>query len=371
MIDSHVKDSAAFTGGGTGGHVFPGIAVYESLRSLTHDTVDCFWIGSRGGIEEELLKRFSIQYEGIHAGKLRRYFSFKNFTDVIKILMGYIEARRILKRRRPRVLFSKGGFVSVPPVIAAHRLGIPVVTHESDVDPGLATRINSRYADVICVAYEKTAAAFPEEQREKVVVTGNPVRDEIWRGNRTKGRALLGVPDGKKVLLVLGGSLGARAINDLIAAIVDDLLPHCFIVHQMGSLSFVPSHREGYVTKALFEGDFPDILMASDLVVSRSGAGTLWENAVCRKPAILIPLGMGSSRGDQVKNAEIFRSMGAARVLDEEGLTPLRLKEEILSLIRDEESLLRMRNALAGFATKNASSDIASILFSYIKKEEV
>ncbi len=358
----------AFTGGGTGGHVFPGIAVYEKLSLLSQGACDCFWIGSRGGIEEDILKRFSIPYEGIHAGKLRRYFSFRNITDVAKILAGYVEARRILKKKRPCVLFSKGGFVSVPPVVAAHRLGIPVVTHESDLEPGLATRINSRFADLICVAYEKTCTSFPPEMRAKLVVTGNPVREEIRKGDRERGRAALGVPEGKKVLLVLGGSLGARAVNELIEAVLDELLPHCFVVHQMGSLSYKPSAKEGYVTKALFEGDFPDVLMASDLVVSRSGAGTLWENAVCRKPAILIPLGMGSSRGDQVKNAALFAEIGAARVLDEEGLSPDRLRDEILSLLKDEKELARMKEALAGFATTAAASDIAARLLAYSKE---
>ena len=324
-----------FTGGGTGGHVFPGIAVAEKLVNETNDgPVNIYWIGSRRGMEKNILERFNIPFYSIPAGKLRRYFSINNFVDLFKIIAGFVVSIIILKKLKADLLFSKGGFVTVPPVLAARILKIPVVSHESDLDPGLATRINGRFSDTMLFAYSETAESWKKSiTGQDVLVTGNPVRKEIHQGNVEKGRGLYNIPPDKKIILVLGGSQGALEINNLIEEIAGDLITDYFVIHQMGALTFKESLEKNYVTKALFNDEFPDILAAADLVVSRAGAGTLWENGVRGKPSILIPLGSDSSRGDQIRNAGYFEANGAAVVLRAENLNPSGLLAEIRRIL--------------------------------------
>ncbi|MFO7849626.1 MAG: undecaprenyldiphospho-muramoylpentapeptide beta-N-acetylglucosaminyltransferase [Spirochaetia bacterium] len=332
--------SIVFTGGGTGGHVFPGIAVAEKLKPmLPDDSYRIVWLGSPKGMEREIVQRFSIPFYGIPAGKLRRYLSLKNVTDAGAVAAGYTASLYLLKKLNAAALFSKGGFVSVPPAAAAKTLGIPAITHESDLDPGLATRMNARFCSRILCAYEQTA----ENPRfaGKSVVTGNPVRSELFAGSREKGRALIGAPEGRKVVLVLGGSQGARQINRLIDQILDELLERAVVVHQMGELDYgenvLNDGPSGYITAPVFTDTFPDILSAADLVVSRAGAGTLWENGVLGKPAILIPLGAESSRGDQLRNASYFADHGAAVLLSGSEVIPELLLEKIVQLLEDGE----------------------------------
>ena len=335
----------AFTGGGTAGHVFPGLAVLRCLEEsprgekghpISKRPLEFFWIGSRGGLERRILREAGIPYYGIPAGKLRRYLSFKNFTDVFKVAAGILASLIILIRERPDLLFSKGGFVSVPPVLAARFLKIPVIIHESDADPGLATRITSRFARRILVSYDETQDCFPPPRRRRVVVTGNPVRGEIFLGNREAGRKALGVAPGKLLLLVLGGSQGALEINELIGELAPRLVKKCRILHQMGGQTYKPSSVRGYDTRDFIGAELPDFLAAADLVVSRAGAGTLWELAVLGKPMLLIPLGERNSRGDQMRNAELFQSRGAAEVLSGK-VTPRRLEEALNRLLENPE----------------------------------
>ncbi|MFP4179932.1 MAG: undecaprenyldiphospho-muramoylpentapeptide beta-N-acetylglucosaminyltransferase [Spirochaetaceae bacterium] len=353
--------SIVFTGGGTGGHVYPGIAVAEKLKPMISEgSYRIVWLGSPKGMEREIVRRYSIPFYGIPAGKLRRYFSLRNVTDAAAVAAGYGASLYLLKKLNAVALFSKGGFVSVPPAAAAKTLGIPAISHESDLDPGLATRLNARFCEKILCAYTQTA----EDTRfsGKAVVTGNPVRAELFNGSRHKGRELVGASEGKKIVLVLGGSQGARQINRMVEHILDSLLIKAVVVHQMGHLDYSESSFSrscGYITAPVFTDTFPHILAAADVVVSRAGAGTLWENGVFGKPAILIPLGAESSRGDQLRNASYFANRGAAELLSGADLVPEVLLEKIVQLLEDEEKRERMSTNAAELCPPDGAEKIA------------
>ncbi|HUX12770.1 MAG TPA: UDP-N-acetylglucosamine--N-acetylmuramyl-(pentapeptide) pyrophosphoryl-undecaprenol N-acetylglucosamine transferase [Spirochaetia bacterium] len=313
-----MSQSIVFTGGGSGGHVFPGLAVLEVLRSRW--VGELHWIGSGKGMEREIVEEWGIPFHSIPAGKLRREFSLKNAIDLFKVFGGIIASYAILRKIGPAALFSKGGYVSVPPVIAARILRIPVLTHESDSDPGLATRINARFSETIFVAYPETKACFADEVQRRVVVSGNPVRSDVFRGNSEAGRRFVNAPGGRPLLLVLGGSQGARRINRMIGEALPSLREHFYVVHQTGSANDSPgSEQPGhYFPVPFLRKEYGDVLAAADLVVSRAGAGTLWEIAVAGKPSILIPLAGSGTRGDQVRNAGLFAGRGASIVLNDD-----------------------------------------------------
>jgi UDP-N-acetylglucosamine--N-acetylmuramyl-(pentapeptide) pyrophosphoryl-undecaprenol N-acetylglucosamine transferase len=352
------RGGVAFTGGGTAGHVFPGLAVAEELSRLWEGPV--FWIGTHGGVERALVEEAGIAFYSIPAGKLRRYLSLRNLTDVLRIAAGVFCAARVLARRRPGLLFSKGGFVSVPPVIAASLLGIPCYTHESDFDPGLATRINLRFCEKVFLSFPETLAFIPPAYRAKAVVTGNPVRAAVLRGSAAEGRRIVGCPADRRLLLVLGGSLGSAAVNSLVAECLPRLAETAFVVHQMGRAEYVPSHRSGYYTAPFFRDELPHVLAAADLVVTRSGAGSLAELAALGKPAILIPLpGGGTSRGDQLRNAGLYSSRGAAVVMGQEEAGGGRLAALVAELLGDQARLEDMRGRARALAGGAPGADIA------------
>ncbi len=353
-----MRKKAAFTGGGTGGHVFPGLAVAEKVREID-GTLEIHWIGSFRGMEREIVKKAGLPFHGIPAGKLRRYFSLYNFLDIFKIAGGILVSLFLLKRLKAEILFSKGGFVSVPPVIAAKILGIPVITHDSDLDPGLATRISARFARYILVPYKESIDRFPH--KENVIVTGNPVRREILQGDPEKGRSFFSIPSGKKILLVLGGSLGAQQINDYIASVVPHLVPEIYIVHQTGTGNFRKSDKEGYITVPFLTDILPHILSAADLVFSRAGAGTLWESGVTGKASLLVPLGRGSSRGDQIRNAAYFSEHNAA-VVYEGDASPDDLYRTIHALMEDNEKREFLGKNAMTLCNRDASDKIASLI---------
>ncbi len=348
----------AFTGGGTGGHVFPGLAVAEQILKTNRD-VDIHWIGSSKGMEKEIVERYQLPFHAIPAGKLRRYFSLLNFVDVFKIIGGFFASLYILKHLHIRVLFSKGGFVTVPPAAAARVLGIPVITHDSDLDPGLATRINAKFARIILVPYRESMENFA--RKERVIVTGNPVRSEILQGDPEKARLFFKIPQGKKIVLVLGGSQGARKINDIMASVVSRLVPEVYIIHQMGKRNFVESTVEGYYTTPFFTDMLPHVLAAADIVVSRAGAGTLWESGVMGKASLLIPLGMESSRGDQILNAEYFADHHAAVVLGSSP-SPDMLYNAVHTLLEDDKKIKLLGDAALRLCNRDASDKIALII---------
>ncbi|MDR0410009.1 MAG: undecaprenyldiphospho-muramoylpentapeptide beta-N-acetylglucosaminyltransferase [Spirochaetaceae bacterium] len=359
--NTDLKKTAAFTGGGTGGHIYPGLAVAAALKGAC----GIVWIGSSGKIDRAIVGAAGIKFEQISGGKLRRYFSFQNFIDVFKIIAGFFASLFILKRYKPALLFSKGGFVSVPPVAAAFVLGIPVFTHESDFSPGLATKINSLFAKKIFVSYEETAAFFSKRLSGKIIVSGNPVRQSFYSANPEKGRAFLNIPAGEKILLVLGGSLGAAELNNLVENCIKELTKNFFVVHQTGGGCKSQLQAARYIRLPYINDEMPDILASATLVMGRAGAGTVWECAAAGRPMLLIPLSGAATRGDQVENARFFTEKGAALTL----IHPdgAELLNALDSLLDSPEKLSGMAAAAARIGERRGTSIIAERITAQIQ----
>lgn len=357
-----------FTGGGTGGHVYPGIAVCQYLPPQLREHV--LWICSDTGLERAILDHAGIRTASIPAGKLRRYFDFENVIDTMRVVRGFFASRRLLRKNGAVLLFSKGGYVAVPVVLAARSLGIPIYIHESDTTPGLATRITARYARTVFAGYPQVRAAFPSRIAKRVVVSGNPVRPAFFEADAASALAAIGiVDDGSPVLLVTGGSLGAHQLNELVAATIGKLTERAIVVHQTGehdggmiegvARRARPGRYHGSPTFAL---EFAALLRRADLAVARAGAGTIQELAATGTPVVLIPLSARSSRGDQLRNAEEYSTAGAARVLPPDGLTAERFLAEVVALLDDRRSLEAMERAAATVARGNAARTIAEAI---------
>ena len=326
------------TGGGTAGHVTPNIALLPSLKEAGYEI---FYIGSYKGIESELIAQQKIPYYGIASGKLRRYFDWQNFTDPFRVLHGYFQARRILKKLKPDVVFSKGGFVSVPVVRAAGRLHIRTIIHESDMTPGLANRLAIPVADKVCCSFPETLKYLPEN---KAVLTGSPIRRELMTGSREKALEFTGWKESSKpTLLVIGGSQGSVAINNALRSDLDELLKDIRIIHLCGRGNLDPSltGREGYAQFEYVENELKDLFALSDFVLSRAGANSICELLALRKPNLLVPLSAAASRGDQILNADSYQKQGYSLVLKEEKLTPESLLGSLKELYRNNDSYIR------------------------------
>ncbi len=353
-----------FTGGGTGGHIFPGLAVIAELRAAGFN--DIVWIGSSSGMDRAIVEREQVRFIGIPTGKLRRYFSFHNFLDIFRIFAGILVSFFQLLILRPVLVFSKGGFVSVPPCLAAFFLRIPVITHECDFSPGLATRINSRFASEIYVTYPETRSFFSKAQSEKVIVTGNPVRPVFYHADAKRGLEFLGLTETDlPVLLVLGGSLGSQQVNEFILGCLPDLTARFTVVHQTGETDALPlsptpdaAQSKRYLPYAFFRSEMPDVLSVASVIVARAGAGTVWECATLGKPMVLIPLEKGSSRGDQVENARFFEKNGAAVMLTGVDVT----RDRLLSALERCTAGEAMAKASGALAAGNPALLIAGLL---------
>ena len=343
------------TGGGSAGHVTPHLALlpYFQEKGCTVE-----YIGSKTGIEKEIITEAGLPYHGISSGKLRRYFSLKNFSDPFRILGGYFEAKKILRKSKPDVLFSKGGYVSVPVVFAAHSLGIPVVMHESDYTPGLANKLCLPKAEKICFSFEAAAAEVPAE---KAVVTGAPVRASLLSGSRSAGLAHLGFSGQKPVLLIMGGSLGALSVNIALDEIMDWLLEQFDVVHIRGNgkLNAELNKRSGYVQYEYVSEGLEDIFAASDLMISRAGSNAIFELLALRLPNLLIPLPLEASRGDQILNARYFEKMGYSDVLMQNDITPEVLKAHITALC---EHAPAMRAGMEQSPVAEGSKNVAQVI---------
>jgi UDP-N-acetylglucosamine--N-acetylmuramyl-(pentapeptide) pyrophosphoryl-undecaprenol N-acetylglucosamine transferase len=338
-----------FTGGGTGGHIYPGLAVIERLRA--HGEYRIVWIGAAAGMDRSIVEAAGVEFAGIPSGKLRRYLSWQNFVDLFRIAAGFFVARRLLRRLKPDLVFSKGGFASVPPCAAAASLGIPVFTHESDYSPGLATRLNSRWAERVLVAYPDTAAALRNLPPERLAVVGNPIRAAFASADAARGRAWLGLGPDARVLLVLGGSQGAKQVNDLVEAALPRLAARYTVVHQTGRDWRGPPAQAGrYLPFTYIGEELPDVLAAAELVVGRAGAGTVWEAAALAKPMLLIPLAGSGTRGDQVENAAFFVKCGAAVSLEGPAASAGVLADEAAAIADDPAR----RGAMADAARRAA-----------------
>lgn len=314
-----------FTGGGTAGHVTPNIALIPLMQQKGYTV---HYIGRHEGIERELVEKLpGVIYHGISAGKLRRYNNIKNLTDPFRVIKGYFQALKLMKEIKPKGLFSKGGFVSVPVVLAAKAHRVPIVIHESDMTPGLATKLCLPHAKKACTTFKKTS----EELGKKGVCTGTPLRDSLFHGSGEIVRKKLQL-DAKPVILVMGGSLGAKAVNDNIRAVLDRLLPVFNIIHICGKGKMDETiNKSGYVQLEYVTDELPDIMALSDIVVTRGGSNSINEFLALHKPMIIIPLPSVHSRGDQLVNAEEFASLGYAVDLREENIT----QDKLVSAIRD------------------------------------
>lgn len=329
-----MSKTVVLTGGGTAGHVTPNLAIIPKLKQMGYHIE---YIGTKNGIEREIISRSGLPYHVISAGKLRRYFSLKNFTDPARILAGYMQAKYILKKTKPSVVFSKGGFVSVPVVFAAHKLKIPVVLHESDYTPGLANRLSIPRAQKVCVAFASTLKSIPGD---KGVHTGLPIRAELLKGSKDNALKLCGFSGSKPVLLVMGGSLGAQPINDALDSIMPVLTKRFDVIHIRGRekrvCGFMPCgcKQFGYV-----DSELADLYAAADIMLSRAGATAVFEILALALPALLVPLSKASSRGDQLLNAQYFMEQGFSHVLPQEALSPDTLLNAIDKLYNDADTL--------------------------------
>ena len=309
--------SIVMTGGGTAGHVTPNLALIPLLKENGYDIS---YIGSYSGIEKSLVEDAGITYYGISSGKLRRYFDWKNFTDPFRVLKGFSEANKLIKKLKPDVVFSKGGFVSVPVVMAAAKNHIPAIIHESDMTPGLANKLAIPFASKVCCNFPETLQYLP---KDKAVHTGSPIRQELFSGNREAGLAFTGFSADKPVILIMGGSIGSKFINNAVWSSLDTLLEQFQIVHLVGKGNINSEYvgRNGYQQYEFISEQLNDVFAMTDIMISRAGANSISEILALKIPNILIPLSAAASRGDQILNAASYEKQGFSTVLQEEDLT--------------------------------------------------
>ena len=324
------------TGGGTAGHVTPNLALLPSLRK---EEFEIHYIGSYNGIERRLIEDAGIPYDGISSGKLRRYFDIKNFSDPLRVLKGYGQAKRLMKQYRPDIVFSKGGFVSVPVVLAAKHYKIPVIIHESDMTPGLANKICIPAAQKVCCNFPETLNYLP---KDKAVLSGSPIREELLTGDRLSGLQYAGLSANRPVILVIGGSLGSVTVNHAVRSILPKLLSQFQVIHICGKGNLDESliGTSGYVQYEYVDKPLRHLFAAADLIISRAGANSICEILALRKPNILIPLSAAASRGDQILNANSFAKQGFSKVLEEEVITDDSLCEAVTELYANRSSYI-------------------------------
>ena len=356
------------TGGGSGGHLFPLIAVSRKIREKLGPDCDLIYVGSGLKMEREAMAKENIPVKVVMSGKMRRYFSLLNFVDIIKLPIGFLQSLWLLLRYMPDAIFSKGGYVAVPIVLAAWIYRIPVLIHESDAVPGTANRFMSRFATRIAVAYPSAEEYFPSE---KTALLGNPIREHILGGNPEAIKKQLNFTDSKKVILVLGGSQGSMAINKAIVEILPKLLYEVQVIHQTGEQNYdwvvrsageqgIKAGRDGYVpTKFLGEEHMRDALELCDLVISRAGANSISEIAAHGKPSILIPLPM-SANDHQRMNAYALAKIGGTLVLEESNLGPVMFMEKINQILNSEDLGPAMANQIKAFYHPHAAEVIAN-----------
>ncbi len=312
------------TGGGTAGHVTPNIALVPQLKEAGYQIK---YIGSKGGMETELVQKAGLDYVGISSGKLRRYFSWKNFSDPFKVLKGYFQAKKIIKKYKPDIVFSKGGFVTVPVVYAAAKYHIPVIIHESDMTPGLANRLAIKKATRVCHNFPETAKYLGE----KAVNTGSPIRSELFTGNKITALDMCDFTANKPVIMVTGGSLGAEHVNQLVRLALPELLKDFQVAHLCGKGKLDESLKgtKGYAQFEYISDEMKDFFAMADVIISRAGANSICEIAALNKPNILIPLSANASRGDQILNAKSYQAQGFSEVLDEDTAT----KDDLIATV--------------------------------------
>ncbi len=346
------------TGGGTAGHVTPNLALLPSLQELGYEI---HYIGSKQGIEKKLIESAGIPYDAISSGKLRRYFDLKNFSDPFRVVKGYLEALKLMKKYKPDVVFSKGGFVSVPVVLAAKHYKIPTIIHESDMTPGLANKLCIPSAKKVCCNFPETLPYLPAD---KAVLTGSPIRAEILQGDRLAGLKYTGLTPDKPIILIIGGSLGSVKVNTAVRSILPRLLQQFQIIHicGKGNLDETLIGTDGYVQYEYVDAPLKHLFAAADLIISRAGANSICEILALRKPNLLIPLSAAASRGDQILNAKSFDKQGFSAVLEEENLTDDTLYQAVTQLYNNRQTYISaMENSHQG----NAVNTVISLIEQY------
>ncbi|EWT72681.1 undecaprenyldiphospho-muramoylpentapeptide beta-N-acetylglucosaminyltransferase [Staphylococcus aureus] len=344
----------AFTGGGTVGHVSVNLSLIPTALSQGYEAL---YIGSKNGIEREMIESQlpEIKYYSISSGKLRRYISLENAKDVFKVLKGILDARKVLKKEKPDLLFSKGGFVSVPVVIAAKSLNIPTLIHESDLTPGLANKIALKFAKKIYTTFEETLNYLPKEKADFI---GATIREDLKNGNAHNGYQLTGFNENKKVLLVMGGSLGSKKLNSIIRENLDALLQQYQVIHLTGKgLKDAQVKKSGYIQYEFVKEDLTDLLAITDTVISRAGSNAIYEFLTLRIPMLLVPLGLDQSRGDQIDNANHFADKGYAKAIDEEQLTAQILLQELNEMEQERTRIINNMKSYEQSYTKEALFD--------------
>ena len=349
------------TGGGTAGHVTPNIALLPRLKELGYDIQ---YIGSYNGIEKELIEPFGIPYHGISSGKLRRYFSMKNFSDPFRVLKGFSEANKLIRDLKPDVIFSKGGFVCVPVVLAVKKNKVPVVIHESDMTPGLANKLSLPSAAKVCCNFPETLEHLPAD---KAVLTGSPIRQELLSGNKIAALDLCGFSADKPVILVIGGSLGSVVVNNAVRLALPELLEQFHVIHLCGKgkLDASLNNVEGYAQFEYIKSELRDIFALADVVISRAGANAICELLALRKPNLLIPLSANASRGDQILNARSFERQGFSVVIEEEELSKELLLESVRDLYANRDTYM---SAMRKSTLQNSIETITNIIEEVRKK---
>jgi UDP-N-acetylglucosamine--N-acetylmuramyl-(pentapeptide) pyrophosphoryl-undecaprenol N-acetylglucosamine transferase len=348
--------SIVFTGGGTAGHVAPNMAL---IREFSHKGWDVAYVGSAQGIEKEMIEPLGIPFHAVSSGKLRRYLSFKNFLDPFKIIMGIIQSFFLLNKIKPNVVFSKGGFVAFPVVVGAWLNRIPVVAHESDMSPGLANRLCFPFVNKICLTFEAGKKHFKDQQ--KIAVTGTPIREQLFTGDRDRGLALCGFNNDKPCLLVIGGSLGAGSINRSVRESLEELTKKYQVIHLCGKgkLESGLSEIPGYKQFEYAHEELADLFAAASVVVSRAGANSLYEILALGKPHVLIPLSTQVSRGDQIQNARYFQGLGISIVIDDSSLNASILVQALRHLESRQDEIV---NKIKELNIKSATDKIVFII---------
>ncbi len=343
------------TGGGSAGHVTPNIALLPSLKDAGFEIT---YMGSYDGIEKKLIGDFGLPYVGISTGKFRRYLDLKNLTDPFRVIKGYSEAKKFLKEYKPDVVFSKGGFVSVPVVRAAASLNIPCIIHESDMTPGLANKMCIPVARKVCCNFPETMKQLPED---KCVLTGSPIRAELALGNKLAGLNMCGFSANMPVIMVIGGSLGAANVNKAVREALPKLLTDFQVVHLCGKdkVDNLLLNTPGYKQFEYVKTELKDLFAMADLVISRAGANAICELLALKKPNILIPLPAASSRGDQLLNAKSFEAQGFSIVINEEDLTTELLVDKVHELYFSRQTF---RNAMTESGQMDSIKTIMSLI---------
>lgn len=355
------KHKIIMTGGGSAGHVTPNLALVPLLEKQGFEIK---YIGSKDGIEKDIITKAKIPYYGISSGKLRRYFDLKNFSDPFKVIKGIGDALKVIRKEKPDVIFSKGGFVSVPVVIAAHLKKVPVVSHESDMTPGLANKLATPFCNKICVTFPETVKYI---SGDRAVVTGTPIREEVLKGDKAKGKKIAGFSDDKPILLLIGGSLGSKFLNDTLRSTLPRILKEMNVIHicGKGNLDSSLNNKKGYKQFEYISEELPHIFAVADFIISRSGANSIFEILALRKPNLLVPLSRNASRGDQILNSKSFEKLGFSKVIEEEQLT----SDSLMAALED---LKKNRNTFIKNMEKseysNGNEKILKVIMNAIKR---